>query len=392
MSSQSYRGELEVDEDLFMLNAEEVIVREGEVHVVLTGEDGFDRFMLETDCTATAGGAFASGRVTMTCQDCAPTYDTKIFLDTVQSSDDACRIKGRWVHEGETYSFAGTLSPLSAVSMEDFEKRFLPTDIGQTEPICPYCETALDKMPGRKKACPACGKFIYVRKRPLDAKRGLFREDQLRVIGEQQEYQYTKNTDKAMGLKCRDSLNGFLYERMYYYRQRELLTKELGREPTDEEVDWRIQDLQEAEAAREHHWGAYRCARMSKGSIRSAQDRPAEALDLYLELFYLDLCDVTNSVSADPQWLREHPPFGKYDFDDEEEDIKIEVLIVADRFIECEKLLERTGFGPDEVEVRLLAAAERVARKMGAPELFEIPKSGEEAWAVLAPRLFRTQD
>jgi tetratricopeptide (TPR) repeat protein len=33
---------------------------------------------------------------------------------------------------------------------------------------CPYCNRKLEKTPGRKKACPHCGNYIYVRTRPND--------------------------------------------------------------------------------------------------------------------------------------------------------------------------------------------------------------------------------
>lgn len=33
----------------------------------------------------------------------------------------------------------------------------------ESKPICPYCKSQLDKMPGRKKQCTTCGEFIYVR-------------------------------------------------------------------------------------------------------------------------------------------------------------------------------------------------------------------------------------
>ena len=43
--------------------------------------------------------------------------------------------------------------------------------IGNSEPICPYCAVPLDKMPGRKRKCPSCGNYIYVRTRPADRKK-----------------------------------------------------------------------------------------------------------------------------------------------------------------------------------------------------------------------------
>jgi hypothetical protein len=33
----------------------------------------------------------------------------------------------------------------------------------QTHIFCPYCETLLKDIPKKKKKCPACGNYIYVR-------------------------------------------------------------------------------------------------------------------------------------------------------------------------------------------------------------------------------------
>lgn len=33
-----------------------------------------------------------------------------------------------------------------------------------TAATCPYCKAALEKPPARKKACPSCGQFIFVRR------------------------------------------------------------------------------------------------------------------------------------------------------------------------------------------------------------------------------------
>lgn len=57
--------------------------------------------------------------------------------------------------------------------------------IGVTDAVCPYCDHRLEKMPGRKKKCPACGNDIFVRTRPQDKVRILVRGDQLLAIQEQ---------------------------------------------------------------------------------------------------------------------------------------------------------------------------------------------------------------
>jgi len=46
----------------------------------------------------------------------------------------------------------------------DFFKRkekVPPKEIGNIEPICPYCNKPLAKMPAKKKKCPECGNFRF---------------------------------------------------------------------------------------------------------------------------------------------------------------------------------------------------------------------------------------
>jgi SPP1 gp7 family putative phage head morphogenesis protein len=62
------------------------------------------------------------------------------------------------------------------------------TKMGNTEPICPYCNYRFDKMPQRKKKCPMCANFVYSRTRPLDNKKVLIKQDQIDEL----ESQWTK--------------------------------------------------------------------------------------------------------------------------------------------------------------------------------------------------------
>ena len=65
------------------------------------------------------------------------------------------------------------------------EKTVLLTAIGNTEPICPYCNFKFDKMPQKKKRCPDCSNFIISHNRPLDGKNVLLKEDQMSELGAQ---------------------------------------------------------------------------------------------------------------------------------------------------------------------------------------------------------------
>jgi len=70
-------------------------------------------------------------------------------------------------------SIDGSVKP--SISSQSLEL----TPIGNTEPICPYCNYKFDKMPQKKKQCPNCKNFIRSRTRPLDNQKILIREDQI---------------------------------------------------------------------------------------------------------------------------------------------------------------------------------------------------------------------
>ena len=47
---------------------------------------------------------------------------------------------------------------------------------------CPYCKKKLEKIPQKKKKCEFCGNFIYSRTRPLDKKKVLIKENEIKKI------------------------------------------------------------------------------------------------------------------------------------------------------------------------------------------------------------------
>ena len=58
-------------------------------------------------------------------------------------------------------------------------------EIGVAIPKCPYCNIELANFPLRKTKCINCGNDIYVKKRPLDGKKVLIKEDELQLIKEE---------------------------------------------------------------------------------------------------------------------------------------------------------------------------------------------------------------
>jgi len=95
--------------------------------------------------------------------------------------------------------------------------------VGNTEAICPYCGKQLDKKPGRKKKCPHCANFMYVRTRPLDNQKVLVTEEQKEVIEEQ--WSIANGTHEI-----------FLAERCAREEKKGRLASRFGREPSEEEI------------------------------------------------------------------------------------------------------------------------------------------------------------
>lgn len=60
------------------------------------------------------------------------------------------------------------------------------TTIGNTDPICPYCNAVFPKKPKAKTKCKACGNFVYVRTRPLDGYKILVTDDQIQEVMNQE--------------------------------------------------------------------------------------------------------------------------------------------------------------------------------------------------------------
>lgn len=63
-------------------------------------------------------------------------------------------------------------------------------EIGILTPNCPYCNIKLNTFPQRKTKCKNCNNYIYTRQRPIDFKKVLVKEDELKLIEEEWEKNY----------------------------------------------------------------------------------------------------------------------------------------------------------------------------------------------------------
>ena len=102
--------------------------------------------------------------------------------------------------------------------------RELP-EIGESDPVCPYCSGLIEQMPAKKKKCPHCGNFIYVRTRPKDQVKILVTDKQVEIIEEQ--WSIVNGTHKE-----------YLARKQKIEAERSRLAEIFGQAPSDNDVKW----------------------------------------------------------------------------------------------------------------------------------------------------------
>ena len=251
--------------------------------------------------------------------------------------------------------FRPASSPASSpapTSMSEFASK--PSEIGNTEPNCPYCNHQLDKMPGRNKKCPVCGRQMLVRTRPSDRKQILIREDQSMQIEEQ--WAIVNGTHDQ-----------FLAVRKAYEAERNRLRDRCGREPLETEIQWAQLSNDLLQHANQFQWRLYRNARLLMGDILRKDGRYSDALDTYLEVCYIDLNGPNNCGTRDPLLLHEFPPFTPKN-----------AILAPGVLVHIENILESEGFTKDNTRARFLEIAARVQRSLN------LPVAPDMAWSKLS--------
>ena len=94
-----------------------------------------------------------------------------------------------------------------------------------TEPTCPYCSEVLDETPQRKKKCPSCGRYIFVRSGQDLFPSTLLTEQDARVV----DHFHTLKGTGTFDVRDADFL-----------RERDELAQRFGRQPTSGDVLWSL--------------------------------------------------------------------------------------------------------------------------------------------------------
>ena len=169
--------------------------------------------------------------------------------------------------------------------------------LGMVDANCPYCNVKLEKQPGRKKKCPSCSNYIYVRTRPQDREKVLLREDQLIALEEQ--WAIVNGTH-----------DHFLSKQTQLKSVSDKLQRRFGKEPSKNDIQWSILNDDGLTHIQNKDWGLYRNTRQSMSEILRKEGKHLKSIDLLLEVCTLDLSGAQNCGGFDdPLLLREFPPF-----------------------------------------------------------------------------------
>ena len=97
------------------------------------------------------------------------------------------------------------------------------------EILCPYCNNSLEQEPKKKKQCPHCKNFIYVRTSPSTRKKILVTEEGTKEIEKEWNKYHNKNN-------CLRNLESYRVTEDDFKLHKNKLSKEFGHEPDDSDV------------------------------------------------------------------------------------------------------------------------------------------------------------
>lgn len=232
--------------------------------------------------------------------------------------------------------------------------------IGLVDAVCPYCSQTLDKKPGRKKKCPHCGEFIFVRTRPSDQKQVLVTQAQADQIEEQ--WSIVNGTHDY-----------YLAQKQRYLDEKAKLTERFREEASDRDVKWRLFNQDLIRNASQQDWGFFRNTKMQMADLLRKENRLKGALSFYLEVCYIDLNGPNNRGGVtDIALLKEFPPWTP--------DTGDLAPGIIDRII---KLSQKAQIDEQAIAELFLKQARLLDSSLG------LPVGAERAWETLKNELAR---
>lgn len=255
----------------------------------------------------------------------------------------------------------GIFNFLSEKKQNELQEQPKPKDARKAE--CPYCHETLVKIPGAKTKCPHCGKFMFVRTRSKDNTRVVVTKNEADKIDEEWSIVAGVHDD-------------FVAEKEEFVKEKEILRKRFGnKEPSDTDIKWGLLNKQLMEHVQNGDWGLYRNAKFQMAEILHRKMKLKNALQIYLEVCYLDLNGPNNTDGVnDPELLKEFPPFNPIDGNS----------FLAPGVIErIQQILKKLELEKEKVKADFIEHNSRIERSM------RLPVAPADCWSKIESEIWK---
>ncbi|HZW39393.1 MAG TPA: hypothetical protein VFF33_08855 [Ignavibacteriaceae bacterium] len=234
-------------------------------------------------------------------------------------------------------------------------------EIGSIELKCPYCKKNLEKFPIRKTECKNCGKYYYIRTRPLDHLKVIVTEEQMKFIENQWSQKY----------RIDEIYNEYLEVQERFDKIRSSIKNQSNVEPSDNEIFLKVYDELLDEFYDNYNWGLYRNIKLKIARSLEREIRINEAFQFFLEVFYLDVNGPNNCGTKNQKILKDFPPFDGYSF------------IPPGIIYSLNDLMAQLRIKKNDVENIFIEVAKKLSEKIRI-----LPVNPEKAWEIYEKDIF----
>ncbi len=250
------------------------------------------------------------------------------------------------------------------MALKNISSKSQLTPIGKLDQ-CPHCDTNLDKIPKRKKKCPHCGDYIFVRTRPLDRKKVLVTEKQKSDV-EREWNRYYEEKEYSQLLQDEE-----------YQKEKKSLFSELGRDPTLAELKTSVLENQMLEYTSKRQWGLYRNCILEISETLKKEGKLEEALNSFFQVCYLDVNGANNVMTTNGKAMSytKSEKMGILDFD-------TKFAFFAPAIITyIRNLISEINLSEDEARTLFIKTNEK------SKPIEKMPVSPDDAWVQLKSKI-----
>lgn len=160
------------------------------------------------------------------------------------------------------------------------------------------------------------------------------------------------------------------------YEEKKILKKRFGKEPSENDVKWGVFNKQLMEHSKNNDWGLYRNTRFGMAEFLRKEMKLKHALQIYLEVCYLDLNEPNNLGGInDSELLKEFPPFNPNHF----------TSLAPGIIYRVEKIVKKLELQNDEIKQLFIEHNKKIGQSLRLPLL------PEQCWDKLEVELNKSE-